>query len=115
MLDRTKADATDRNWAAYERPAVMREFVRELDDGTCVADLLIHGVHCANCTWAIETKLNQTPGVVSIEANPVTTRAELRWNPAETGLAGLLQIIAELGYNPLPFTDVRLEESAGLN
>lgn len=112
MLDRTKEDVTERNWDAYERPAVMREFVRELDDGTCVADLLIHGVHCANCTWAIETKLNQTPGVVSIEANPVTTRAELRWNPEQTGLAALLQIIAELGYNPLPFTDTASQNAA---
>ena len=91
-------------WAAYERPAVMREYVRDNDDGTLTADLLVHGVHCASCTWAIETTLNKLPGVVSIEANPVTTRAELRWDPHRTRLATLLEAITDLGFRPMPFT-----------
>ncbi len=104
--------ATARRWDVFERPAVMREYVRELDDGTCVADLLVHGVHCAACTWAIETTLNKTPGVISIEANPVTTRAELRWDPARARLADLLATIAGLGYNPMPFTEKATQDAA---
>lgn len=103
--------ANEQDFAAYERPAVMREYVREHDDGTLTADLLVHGVHCAACTWAIETTLNKTPGVVSIEANPVTTRAGLRWDPRRTRLADLLAAIAKLGYRPMPFTDKRTQDA----
>ena len=38
------------NWETYERPAMMREYVRDQQDGTKIADLLIQGVHCAACT-----------------------------------------------------------------
>jgi len=34
-------DTREQNWETYERPAVMREFVREQADGTLTADLLV--------------------------------------------------------------------------
>ncbi len=92
------------NWKTYERPAVMREFVRAGENDTQIADLLIQGVHCAACTWLIENTLNKMSGV-SIEVNPVTTRAELIWKPAKIGLADLMQQIEQLGYLPTPFTE----------
>jgi Cu2+-exporting ATPase len=93
------------NWETYERPAVMREFVRNQDDETQIADLLIQGVHCAACTWLIETTLQKIPGVTSIEVNPVTTRAELHWNPQQINLARLMGEIQRIGYLPTPFTE----------
>lgn len=101
-----------RNWAAYERPSVMREFVRTQRDGSQVADLLIQGVHCAACTWLIENALSREAGVVSIEVNPVTTRAELRWREDTTRLAMLLEKIASLGFTPMPFTERTTQEAA---
>jgi len=97
------------HWETYERPAVMREFVREADNGEQIADLLVQGVHCAACTWLIENSLSKTAGVESIEVNPVTTRAELRWNPQRVHLAELLRKIEQLGYTPVPFTELKAQ------
>ena len=82
------APVTD--WETYERPALMREYVRTLADGTLIADLLIQGVHCAACTWLIENTLTRLPGVIAISVNPVTTRAELHWDPRVTRAFELL-------------------------
>ncbi|MGI9290949.1 MAG: heavy metal translocating P-type ATPase, partial [Gammaproteobacteria bacterium] len=98
-------DTPVNNWAAYERPTVMHEFVREQADGTLIADLLIQGVHCAACTWLIENTLKKISGVVAIEVNPVTTRGELQWDPDQINLAALLETIEQTGYLPTPFTE----------
>jgi Cu2+-exporting ATPase len=100
------------NWETLERPAVMREFVREADDGDLIADLLIQGVHCAACTWLIESTLGRTAGVRTIEVNPVTTRAELRWNPGQVTLADLLRAIESIGFIPVPFTEQQTQAIA---
>ncbi len=100
------------NWASFERPAVMQEFVRQMNDGTLVADLLVHGVTCAACTWSIETALSKIPGVISIEVNPLTTRGQLQWDPTQVRLAELLRAIAELKYRPMPFTSKATQDAA---
>jgi Cu2+-exporting ATPase len=100
------------SWDTYERPAVMKMFVRELSNGDKVADLLVQGVHCAACTWLIENSLSKIAGVKSIEVNPVTTRAELRWDPTKTRLTPLLEEIDRIGYTPLPFTEQQTQAAA---
>ena len=45
------------------------------------------------------------PGVRSIAVDPVTTRAELTWDPAEARLSELLAQLARLGYTPCPYTE----------
>jgi len=97
------------HWETYERPAVMREFVRNGDNGKLIADLLVQGVHCAACTWLIENTLAKVAGVESIAVNPVTTRAELCWDPRRVRLADLLRKIEHLGYTPVPFTEQRAQ------
>lgn len=108
----TKQPTQRHDWSAYERPQVMREFVRELPDDSRVADLLIQGVHCAACTWLIENALHQVDGVVSIAVNPLTTRAELQWSPSRINLASLLEKIAGLGFTPIPFTERATQAAA---
>jgi len=103
--DAAKPHKPVEHWETFERPAVMREFVREGNNGELVADLLVQGVHCAACTWLIENTLGKVAGVKSIEVNPVTTRGELCWNPQKVHLADLLRKIEHLGYTPVPFTE----------
>lgn len=95
--------AATRDWQTFDRPAIRRQFVRRENDGTEIAELLIQGVHCAACTWRIESTLRKLPGVVSIEVNPVTTRTELHWHPDQLQLPELLKRIADLGFTPVPF------------
>lgn len=102
------ANARDRvadRWAGYDRPGMQREFVTARHDGTRSAHLLLQGVRCAACAWLIDSALGATPGVVSIAVDPVTTRAELTWDPVQARLSDLLAQLARLGYTPCPYTE----------
>ncbi len=101
-----------RSWATYERPALKKEFVSVLSNGHEVAEILIHGVHCAACTWLIETTLQKKPGTISVEVNPITTRAEITYNPDRVTLSALLSEIAKLGFTPIPFTEHHVQQAA---
>lgn len=110
-----KPDAQDiglSQWAVYDRPDLQREFVDSSDDGTCEAGLIVEGVRCAACSWLIERGLERAPGVVSIEVNPASARARLRWDPTRTELSRLLARLAELGYRPHPATADAAQSSA---
>lgn len=102
-----RADApgsTPGRWSGYDRPALQRQFVAQQRDGSREAQLLIHGVRCAACSWLIEQALGRIPGVRELAVDPLTTRARLRWDPAIVPLSELLRRIAALGYDPAPFT-----------
>jgi len=98
-------DQAVERWAGYDRPGLQREFVTDADDGLRSAHLLLQGVRCAACAWLIDSAMTALPGVRSIAVDPVTTRAELTWNPAKAHLSELLAQLARLGYTPCPYTE----------
>ncbi len=89
-------------WTVYDRPELQREFVSAGADGICEAGLIIEGVRCAACSWLIERGLEHEPGLESVEVNPASARARLRWDPQQVSLSQLLARLAELGYRPHP-------------
>jgi Cu2+-exporting ATPase len=100
-----KPDPDDRNlaqWTVYDRPELQREFVAQGTDGICEAGLIIEGVRCAACSWLIERGLEHEPGLESVEVNPASARARLRWDPQQIPLSRLLARLAALGYRPHP-------------
>jgi Cu2+-exporting ATPase len=107
-------DVEPRRWAGYDRPALQREFVNAGPDGTRSAQLLIQGVRCAACTWLIENAMGRVAGVQSVSVDPVTTRAQLRWDPQRVALSELLARLARLGYTPAPYTEDHADRAASL-
>jgi Cu2+-exporting ATPase len=107
-------DAEPGRWAGYDRQALQREFVNAEADGTRSAQLLIQGVRCAACTWLIESAMGIVAGVKSVSVDPVTTRAQLRWDPARVALSELLARLARLGYTPAPYTEDHADRAASL-
>ncbi len=105
-------DQAEGRWRGYDRPVLQREFVTEHGDGTRSAHLLLQGVRCAACAWLIDSAMRAVPGVRSVVVDPVTTRAELTWNPAEVLLSELLAQLARLGYTPFPHTEDEAERVA---
>jgi len=99
-------------WTGYDRPALQKEFVVANDDGTQTAHLLVHGVRCAACSWLIERGIAAIDGVVSIAVNPVTTRADIQWDPTRIRLSQILGQIAQLGFTPFPHTEDTVERFA---
>lgn len=93
--------ATD-EWNAFDREAIQRAFVHDLGDQRHEAVVLVEGLYCAACAWLIEHVLAGEPGLETIEVNPATGRAMLRWRADAVALSRLLRRIAAAGYRPHP-------------
>ncbi|WP_084084780.1 heavy metal translocating P-type ATPase [Cupriavidus sp. USMAA2-4] len=90
-------------WAAYDSEELRAQFVRPLDGGRAEITLTPENIRCAACAWLIEQHLARLPGVESVVANVATRRVLVRWRPQQTGVAGLLAALAEIGYLAWPF------------
>ena len=91
-------------WNAFDRDAIQRAFVRDLGEERREAVILVEGLYCAACAWLIEHVLAGTPGLETIEVNPATGRALLRWRADRVALSRLLRRIAAAGYRPHPLS-----------
>jgi Cu2+-exporting ATPase len=103
---RVAAQADD--YAAWDHPEVQAEHARAVPGGRELT-LLSRDMRCAACAWLIDRALSRAPGVLDIAANAVTGRIRLRWDPAITPLAPLLQRLADLGFAPHLSTGVARE------
>src|SRR5690606_36391380 len=98
-------------YALYDRPSVQKTFVADAPGGLRTATLVIDGVRCAACSWLIEEALAAVPGVATLTIDPLTARADLRFDPARIPLSRVLEQIAALGYRPYPFTAEHVEQA----
>jgi len=65
--------------------------------------LSIDGISCAACAWLIEMKLAKVTGLIKINVNATTQRATLRWDNDKVQLSHIINQIADIGYQALPF------------
>ncbi|GHA41739.1 heavy metal translocating P-type ATPase [Photobacterium aphoticum] len=86
----------------YDHEDIQQEFVRD-NANHKEASLSLDGVSCAACAWLIEKQLKREAGVINIRVNTTTHRALLVWDPEQTKLSHLLNIIHQLGYKAAPF------------
>lgn len=77
------------------------------EDGTCVLNLMVEGLHCAACVWLIESVLAAQPGVISARVNMTTRRLVLTWRGGTETADSLIAPVSRLGYRLMPF-DPRL-------
>ncbi len=98
----TPAASAPDEWNAYDRDAVQQGFVRDLGAGRREAVILVEGLYCAACAWLIEHVLGPLEGVESVEVNPATGRALLRWDAARVALSTIFRRVADAGYRPHP-------------
>jgi Cu2+-exporting ATPase len=91
--------AADDPWSTYDRPEVHAPLLA-LDGDTATVNLLLEGVRCAACSWLVDQRLAQLPGIVRAHVNPATARVQVQFEPARVGLGAVLRAIAELGYRP---------------
>ncbi|MEZ5445528.1 MAG: heavy metal translocating P-type ATPase [Gammaproteobacteria bacterium] len=88
--------------AAFDHPAVRRQFTRERADGAAECSLMIEKVACPACLWLIERYLAQQPGVMEVGVNYSTRRARIV-HAAEVEVSGLIRGIERLGYDAQPY------------
>ncbi|QCC52374.1 heavy metal translocating P-type ATPase [Halapricum salinum] len=99
--------ATDEGTVEYEPNVVSlgRIFAAIEDAGYEVASetvtIAITDMSCANCAETSESSLERTPGVVEADVNFATDEAQVRYNPADVGMADLYEAIENAGYTPV--------------
>ncbi|MCE9650101.1 MAG: cadmium-translocating P-type ATPase [Parvibaculum sp.] len=66
-------------------------------------DLIVQGMHCAGCLRKIERNVGEMPGVTAVRANLSTKRVAVRWDPALTKASAIVDKIASIGFEAVPF------------
>lgn len=92
--------------AAFDHPAVRRQFTRQRADGAAECSLMLEKVACPACLWLIERYLAQQPGVMEVGVNYSTRRARIV-HGAEVEVSSLIRGIEQLGYDAQPYDPQR--------
>ena len=98
-----------RDVAAFAIPEVEQALTRNLGGDTREAALLLEGITCAACLWLIEQRVARLPGVLGIDINFASQRAQVRWDARRTRLAAILGAISAVGYRAQPYDSTRAE------
>jgi Cu2+-exporting ATPase len=88
--------------AAFDTDKFHELYVRTRDDGMCVADLMLEGVHCAACVWLIEKLPCVVAGVIEARLSMRQATVRMTWDPAQVELSKIAKGLSTLGYTPHP-------------
>ncbi|MDH4048066.1 MAG: heavy metal translocating P-type ATPase, partial [Gammaproteobacteria bacterium] len=89
------------DWKRYDSADLQSRYVHQLGD-SAESTLEIGGIYCSACVWLLENALKELHGVFTLEINPATRRAVIRWSPSLMPFSELLASIARIGFRPRP-------------
>jgi Cu2+-exporting ATPase len=98
------------DFSHWDRPELQRRWLRALGDGEVEIELLIGGMHCAACVWLLEHHLQRLDGVSAVRVNLGEQRASVRWRLDALPLSAIGRAVAEVGYQPQPYTPDAAEQ-----
>lgn len=78
------------------------EYQEGAEGRTAESVLMVQGMYCAACADTVECALQHLPGVHSARVHAATRRLTLRWDPAQTCMSSLAQVVGRTGYRLLP-------------
>lgn len=84
-------------------PSVLTAFVSGGADGEHRLDLLVEGVHCANCIRKIETRLQQDAAVTLARVNLTMRRLSVAWTGTADHAEAIGITVRDLGYTVAPY------------
>ena len=92
-----------RELEVFNHPAIQQSFVHSEGEYIKEAALILEGITCAACVWLNEQHLRKQPGIIAVEVNYTTQRANVRWDERETQLSQILEAIRLIGYEAHPY------------
>ena len=87
----------------YDHPSVQLQFVHNQSEHIKQVSLIIEGIVCAACIWLNEQYLRQLPGIVNVNINYSTHRANVEWDESRIKLSQILEAISNIGYLAHPY------------
>ena len=86
--------------------------VQTLSDGTCQVRLGVEGLHCAACSWLIESLPPSIPGLKSAKVRLSDHSLELHYDPNRTEPYRVAGYLSKFGYALGPLHREEVEEQA---
>lgn len=86
----------------YDDPEIQKQFVNVSEDSR-EATLILEGINCPACIWVNEHNLQSLPGVIEVNVNYASSRAQIRWDNNLILLSDILSAINRIGYTAHPF------------
>ncbi|TVQ41625.1 MAG: cadmium-translocating P-type ATPase [Wenzhouxiangella sp.] len=96
----TAAEASTKDFLAWDRPAVRDHYAHADCDGLFRLTLVLENVHCPACAWLIQRFVGSLDGVAEIRVDVTDGRAHLRFDPDRSALSEVAARLAALGYRP---------------
>lgn len=99
---------TQSNYQQYDTAEFLGQSAPQVNsDGMACAELGVHGIHCAACTWLIENALMRQPGLQAARVKLSDHTLKVIYNPEATKLSGIAKFLDSLGYQLLPLDRTR--------
>ena len=75
--------------------------ILDFNDGR-IARVAFHlpQIHCASCIWLLENLYKLAPGIRDSKVNFLRKEAAITYNPNETSLRKIVELLASIGYAP---------------
>jgi P-type Cu2+ transporter len=93
------------DFAVLDDPVEQQDFT-EYQEGeggrTAESVLMVQGMYCAACADTVECALQDLPGVHLRAVHAATRRLTVRWDPQQTRMSRLAQVVGQTGYRLLP-------------
>src|SRR5713226_4415261 len=90
------------NMASHSKPWIEEQVSESLPGPDSMAEsramLALEGMTCASCAMRIEKGLKKVPGVKDASVNLATERADVTYDPLQTGIEQMLQKVDTIGY-----------------
>jgi Cu2+-exporting ATPase len=96
----------------YDDPEAQRQFVAAPDAARREASLILDRIRCAACLWLSEQWLRRQPGILRVDINYATHRAQVAWDPERTRLSAILEAVRAIGYEAYPYDPQRQDALA---
>lgn len=109
FLDQPASDP-NADFIQMDHDVFQQRYVRTLSENHRRVRLLVEGMTCASCVWAIERLPSYLSGVIQARVNLSTAFVTIDWNPNARSLSDIALTLSKLGYRPHPADECRKDD-----
>ena len=99
-----------------DEPSIVSQIIDYNDKQNTIVTFYIPAIHCSSCIWLLEHLYKLNTSIYSSRINFLKKEVNIRFKHQELSLRELVEILANIGYEPLiSLQDVVKEKSASVN
>lgn len=83
-----------------ENESIVKKLLEFEEDNTHIVLLYIPTVHCSSCIWILENLQKLQKGIYSSTVNFPKKTVRIQYNPNETSLKDIVNLLSSIGYEP---------------